>query len=165
VYVLDATPLIYLAKAESLDVLDGFEVVTTEGVYDEVVVRGKENEAPDARRIEKYEIEVREAPKNETYERLSETDRLSEVDAEVLAFADSEDAIAVMDEKRGRTVAEVEGIDVRGTAFLLLRSVKNGRKKSEEAEEILDDMIDSGWYCSTSFYSKVLDKLDELDEQ
>jgi predicted nucleic acid-binding protein len=70
-----------------------------------------------------------------------------------------------MDEKRGRTVAEVEDIDVRGTAFLLLRSVKNGQKASEEAEEILDDMIDSGWYCSTSFYSKILDKLDELEEQ
>jgi predicted nucleic acid-binding protein len=162
VYVLDATPLIYLAKADSLDVLDGFEVVTTEGVYEEVVFQGKETEAPDARRVEKYGIEVREPPENETYQRLSETDCLSEVDAEVLAFADSEDATAVMDEKRGRTVAEVEDIEVRGTVFLLLRSVKDSQRTPEEAEEILDEMVDAGWYCSTSFYSKILDKLDRL---
>jgi len=163
VYVLDATPLIYLAKAESLDVFDSFEVVTTEGVHEEVVVDGKEAEAPDARRVERYEVSVQEAPNDETYRRLSNSGKLSDVDAEVLALANSEDATAVMDEKRGRTVAKVEGINVRGTAFLLLRSVKNGEKTAEEAREILDEMVDAGWYCSTSFYAGILDKLDEMD--
>jgi len=87
------------------------------------------------------------------------------VDAEVLALAHTEDATAVMDEKIGRTVAKVEGIDVRGTAFLLLRSVKNGEKTAEEARGILDGMVDAGWYCSTSFYSDILDKLDEIGEK
>jgi predicted nucleic acid-binding protein len=161
-YVLDATPLIYLAKADALGVLDGFETVTTQAVYDEVVVRGKEAEAPDARRIERYDPEVTESPRNETYSRLSDTDRLSDADAGVLALADKKGATAVMDEKRGRTVAEVEGIDVRGTAYLLLNSVKEDATETDEAKEILDDMVDSGWYCSTSFYSDILDKLDEM---
>ena len=162
-YVLDATSLIYLAKAESLGVLDGFDVVTTEGVHGEVVVDGVKAEAPDARRVERYGVEVREAPDSEVYRRLSDSDKLSDVDAEVLALAHTEDATAVMDEKRGRTVAKVEGVDVRGTAFLLLRSVKNGEKTAEEAREILDGMVDAGWYCSTSFYSDILGKLDEID--
>jgi len=165
VYVLDATPLIYLAKTESLDVLGGFDVVTTEGVHEEVVVDGKEAEAPDARRVERYTVEVREAPDNEIYHPLSDSEKLSDVDAEVLALAHTEDATAVMDEKIGRTVAKVEGIDVRGTAFLLLRSVKNGEKTAEEARGILDGMVDAGWYCSTSFYSDILDKLDEIGEK
>jgi len=162
VYVLDSAPLIYLAKAEALDVLDGFRVVTTEGVYEEVVVIGKEKEKPDARRVEKYDLEVRDAPDDDKYRRLSDTEKLSDVDAEVLVLASSEDATAVMDEKRGRTVARVEGIEVRGTAFLLLRSVKNGEKTAEEAKTILDEMLGSGWYCSTSFYRNILDKLDEI---
>lgn len=161
-YVLDATPLIYLAKADGLGVLDGFETVTTQAVYDEVVVRGKEAEAPDARRIERYDPEVTDAPRNETYRRLSDTDRLSDADAGVLALADERDVTAVMDEKRGRTVAEVEGIDVCGTAYLLLKSVKEDATEADEAKDILDKMVDSGWYCSTSFYSDILDKLDEL---
>jgi len=161
-YVLDATPLIYLAKADALGVLEGFETVTTQAVYDEVVVRGKEAEAPDARRIERYDPEVTESPRNETYSRLSDTDRLSDANLGVLTLADERNATAVMDEKRGRTVAEVEGIDVRGTAYLLLNSVKYDATEADEAREILDDMVDSGWYCSTSFYSDILDKLDEM---
>jgi predicted nucleic acid-binding protein len=162
VYVLDATPLIYLAKTESLDVLDGFDVVTTGGVHEEVVVDGKKAEVPDARRVERYGIESKEAPNNEIYQLLSQADSLSKVDAGVLALALKHDATAVMDEKRGRTVAQAEGIDVRGTAFLLLRSVKNGDKTPDEAEVILDDMVDAGWYCSISFYAKIIDKLEEM---
>lgn len=162
-YVLDATPLIYLAKAESLDVLDAFDTVTTQGVYDEVVVRGKRADAPDARRIETHDPEVVEVPRNETYERISEDDGLSDTDAGVLALADAKDGTAVMDEKRGRTVAKVEGIDVRGTAYLLLSSVKSGENGAEEARETLDRMVDSGWYCSTSFYAKILERLEKLE--
>jgi len=161
-YVLDATPLIYLAKAESLDVLDGFDTVTTQGVYDEVVVRGKHADAPDARRVETYDPEVVEAPWNETYKRISEDGGLIDTDAGVLALADAEDGTAVMDEKRGRTVAEVEGIELRGTAYLLLSSVKSGEKGTEEARETLDRMVDAGWYCSTSFYAKILKRLEDL---
>lgn len=127
------------------------------------MAHGKEVEAPDARRVERYGIEVKEAPDNETYRRLSETDRLSDADSEVLALSEAENATAVMDEKIGRKVARVEGIDVRGTALLLLRSVKNGEKTSDEARETLDGMVDAGWYCPTSFYAKILDRLDDIE--
>lgn len=164
-HVLDATPLIYLAKAEALYVLNSFETVTSEGVYDEVVIRGKEADAPDARRVERYEPEVVEAPENTTYRRLSDAEGLSDADAEVLALAEARDATAVMDEKRGRVIAEAEGIDVRGTAYLLLSSVKRGDVGAEEARGILDRMVESGWYCSTSFYAKVVEKLEGVGEE
>ena len=127
-YVLDATPLIYLGKADALGTVDGFEVVTTGKVYDEVVRRGKEAGASDARRVKKYDLNVVKVPDNETYERLSDAPGLSDADAGVLALADEEDATAVMDEKRGRSVADAEGIEVRGTAYLLLTSGACHRK-------------------------------------
>jgi predicted nucleic acid-binding protein len=167
VYVLDATPLIYLAKADALEVLDGFEVVTTKSVYDEVVVRGKDAGAPDARRVGRYDLDVVEAPDNETYERLTDVPGLSDADASVLALADDEDGTAAMDEKRGRNVAEVENIDVRGTAYLLLVAVKKDEHElsAEDAREILDAMVDAGWYCSTSFYAKIVSRLEELGRE
>lgn len=161
-YVADATPLIYLAKAEALDVLDGLDVVTTEGVHREVVVAGKEADAPDARRVERYGVEAVPAPESALHERLAESDGLSAVDAGVLALADDRDATALVDDRRARTVAEVEGIDVRGTAYLLLSAVDRGEKDGDEARAILDEMVDAGWYCSTSFYAKIRDRLDEV---
>jgi len=162
VYVLDATPLIYLGKMDALEVLDGFDVVTTRKVYDEVVTCGKEAGAPDARRVEKYDLNIVEAPENETHERLTDAPGLSDADASVLALVDERNATAVMDEKRGRSVADAEGIGVRGTAFLLLSAVKQDELTADRAREILDGMVDAGWYCSTSFYSKIVRKLEEL---
>ncbi|MDZ7689035.1 MAG: DUF3368 domain-containing protein [Halobacteriales archaeon] len=161
-YVLDATPLIYLGKADALEVLDSFDVVTTRRVYDEVVTRGKKAGASDARRVERYDLNVVEATENETYERLTDAPGLSDADVSVLALTDERDATAVMDERRGRTVANAEGIEVRGTAFLLLSAVKQDELKDDEAREILDGMVDAGWYCSTSFYAKTVSKLEEL---
>lgn len=119
-----------------------------------MVRRGKEAGAPDARRVESYDLNVVEAPENETYERLTDAPGLSDADASVLALTDSRDATAVVDEKRGRSVADVEGIDVRGTAFLLLRAVKDDVITAEYGRETLDSMVESGWYCSTSSHAK-----------
>jgi predicted nucleic acid-binding protein len=79
---------------------------------------------------------VREATRNDIYRQLSKASDLSEVDAEVLALADAEDATAVIDERRGRTVPEVEGIDVRGTAFLLLSSVEEVGITAEKGRDL-----------------------------
>lgn len=162
-YVLDATPLIYLGKADALKLLDSFDVITTQSVYDEVVRRGKEAGASDARRVERYDLNVVEVPDNETYERLSDAPGLSDADAGVLALEDEEDATAVMDEKRGRSVADAEGIEVRGTAYLLLTAVKEGEITADEGREALDSMVESGWYCSTSFYAEIVGKLEEVE--
>jgi hypothetical protein len=46
---------------------------------------------------------------------------------------------------------------------LLLSSVKSGENGAEEARETLDRMVDAGWYCSTSFYAKILERLEKLE--
>lgn len=161
-YVADATPLIYLGKADALDILDGFDVVTTEGVYREVVEEGKRAEEPDARRVESYGIEAREPPANDLYRRLPDSAGVSDVDVEVLALADHLDATALVDDRRMRKVAEVEDVPVRGTAYLLVRSIERCDVSGDGAREVLDDMVDSGWYCSTSFYSKITKRIDDV---
>jgi predicted nucleic acid-binding protein len=98
----------------------------------------------------------------ETFERIAQNDRLTTADAVVLAVAAAEDATAVMDEQYGRDVADAEGIETRGTAFLVLRLLRDDVIEAAEARTILDDMVDAGWYCAPNLYAKLLAKIEEL---
>jgi len=68
-----------------------------------------------------------------------------------------------MDEAYGRDVASTEGIDTRGTAYLVLLLVKRGALDPEAAREVIDAMLEAGWYCAPDVYAGVLRKLDSFD--
>jgi len=71
-------------------------------------------------------------------------------------------ATAVMDDAYGRDIADVEGIETRGTAYLVLALVRDNELSEEEARETLEAMLDAGWHCSPTLYAKLLSKLEEL---
>lgn len=168
-FVLDATPLIYLAKVDRLDVLDALErrCIVPRRVSGEVVEVGKDRGYPDARRVERSidtgSLAVDEAEPDALFERLTENPNLSAADAAVLALAHQVDGTAVVDEQYGRTVASAEGIPTRGTAYLLLRAVKLGGIPADDARDVVDDLVDAGWYCSTDLYAKIQRTLDEFE--
>ena len=167
-YVFDATPLIYLATVDRLAILDELpeECRLPERVYDEVVTTGLEAGHADARRVERVVeanvLRVLSVDTAETFERLQANDSLSEADAAVLAMADAQHGIAVMDEQYGRDVAAAEGIETRGTAYLLLRSLQRGTITAADARETIDAMIDAGWYCAPDLYAKIIRRIEEL---
>ena len=169
-YVFDATPLIYLATVDRLGVVDALpgECWIPASVYEEVVTTGIEAGHADARRIEqavdadRFEVE----PVQETglHERLGRNDSLSGADIAVLALAAAHDGTAVMDEQYGRSVAETEGIETRGTAFVVLNALAEEDLTAPAARETVDEMVDAGWYCSPDLYRQILAKIDELAE-
>ncbi|MFB6150506.1 MAG: DUF3368 domain-containing protein [Haloarculaceae archaeon] len=167
-YVFDATPLIYLATVDRLAMLAELpeECVTPRRVYDEVVVDGLEAGHADARRVERVVegdvLTVRPVEATEPFQRLEANDDLSPADAAVLAKAGSRNGIAVMDEQYGRDVAAAEGIETRGTAYLVLRSLQRGVITADEARETIDAMVDAGWYCAPDLYAKLLRRIDDL---
>ena len=167
-YVFDATPLIYLAKAERLAlVLERLdECCTTDAVYEEVVTRGMEEGHPDARRIERVvedgSLNVASADETPILERLRRNENLSNADATVLTLAADRAGVAVMDERYGRTVASVEGIETRGAAYLVLRFLRDGGISASEARDTIDEMIDAGWYCAPNPYAKIVQRIEEL---
>lgn len=164
-YVLDATPLIYLAKAEQLALLGKLSdtCLVPEQVHSEVVTTGIEEGYPDARRIaraiEEEKINIKSAPETPLYERLQHNEHLTDADCAVLAMAAESNSVAVMDEQYGRDIAAAEEIQTRGTAYLVLQSVSQGNLTTSDASETIDDMIAAGWYCSPSLYSKIQEKL------
>lgn len=169
-WVFDATPLIYLAKVGRLTVVDqlGDPCLIPETVYAEVVDEGLEQGHPDARLVERRVddgafgvVTVEETPLSS---RLETNENLSAADAAVLACAGARDAIAVMDEAYGREVAATEGITTRGTAYLVLSLVSNGAVTAGEARDVIDAMMDEGWYCAPDLYARILGKLESLSE-
>jgi predicted nucleic acid-binding protein len=167
-WVFDATPLIYLAKVDRLDLVQqlGGQCVIPSLVYEEVVETGLEQGYPDARRIERCVedgvfnvVDVEETP---LWSRLAENSNLSAADGAVLACAQVNDGVAVMDEAYGRDVASTEGVTTRGTAYLVLYCVSEGVISSEEARSVIDAMVEAGWYCAPPVYAKLLQKLDSL---
>jgi predicted nucleic acid-binding protein len=169
-WVFDATPLIYLAKVDRLELVQHLEesCVIPELVYEEVVATGLEAGYPDARRIERSVdnelFDIVSVTTTPLFSRLQTNDNLSSADAAVLAYADKCDGIAVMDETYGRDVAATEGITTRGTAYLVLKPAKQGVIDPEDARSVIDAMIDDGWYCATDVYTKIVRKLESFSE-
>ncbi|QCC46913.1 DUF3368 domain-containing protein [Halobellus limi] len=169
-WVFDATPLIYLGKTDSLDLLRNLDepCVIPERVYAEVVEAGVEQGHPDARRVERAVSDgvfrVVAVEESGMLTRLRENPNLSEADAAVLACADARDGTAVMDEAYGRDVAGVENITTRGTAYLLLLLVSRDRITVETARTVVDAMVEAGWYCAPDVYAKILRKLESFEE-
>jgi predicted nucleic acid-binding protein len=168
-WVFDATPLIYLGTVDRLGLLQQLEAscVLPERVYEEVVETGIEQGHPDARRIE-YVVEegtldVVTVEHTPLFSRLQRNDSLSDADIAVLAHAEYNDGVAVMDESYGRDVAASEGITTRGTAYLVLTLTKQGAIAVADARTVIDSMIEEGWYCAPDVYGKVVQKLDSLE--
>lgn len=170
-WVFDATPLIYLATVDRLELLSRLEEprLVPERVHHEVVTRGLEEGYPDARRVERAIeegiLDLVTVEETDTFDRLRGNPNLREADAAVLVCASERRVTAVMDEAYGRDVAAVEGIETRGTAYLLLSLVKNDEVTADAARETLDAMLDAGWYCSPDVYAKLVGKLEELREE
>lgn len=167
-WVFDATPLIYLAKVDTLALVDHLDerCVIPEPVYAEVVETGIEQGYPDARRIERAVedgvFDVERVAHTAFSSRVEQNPNLSDADVAVLACARASDGVAVMDETYGRDVAASEGITTRGTAYLVLRLASQETISVDEARTTINGMIEEGWYCAPDVYAKIVRTLDSL---
>jgi predicted nucleic acid-binding protein len=166
-WVFDATPLIYLGKVDRLGIVAGLDRdrLIPERVYEEVVTEGIEGGYPDARRVERAVedglFSVREVEEGAVFERLRRNPNLSGADVAVLSLADELDGVAVMDERYGRDVADTEGIETRGTAYLVGLLVKRGELPAAEGRAIVDGMVEAGWHCSPALYARLVRTFEE----
>ena len=170
-WVFDATPLIYLAKAERLDVIETLDEprVVPKAVYREVVTTGVEQGYDDARRIERavedglVDVVAVDTDDSPVATRLARHPGLSDADAAVLACADARDAVAVMDESAGRSAAGVEDVETRGTAYVVVTAVRDGALSTADGRDAIDAMIDGGWYVAPDVYTKIVEKLESFE--
>lgn len=165
VVVTDATVLIYLAKLGDLDYLDKLftQVYVSQTVYEEVVIRGQEEQYADALPIEEAAdqfIHVQELP-DKTANRadeIQESSGLERGECTAIALAEDKGVRCLTDDHAGRQTAESLGIEVNGTIYVLLESLKRGQLSFEDYVEKLDDLTDNEFRMSASLYRRAVEE-------
>ncbi len=165
--ISNATPLIYLAKADQLSLLhEMFETIfIPDAVYSEVVIHGKNKGENDAFRIEGAVkdgwIVVKKVKKICDIE-LS----IHPGEVEVISLA-REMAIKVVlvDDTKARIAAELAGLRPKGTLWLLLNAVKGKILDFDRFLIVLEDIVKSGFYLKEEVFLKAVHQAKTLYEK
>ena len=148
IYVLDATPLIHLAKIGKLGLVSRVcDPVIVEGVYEETRLGGH----PDALIIEDLVsqgfIRVYKVKDNAFVDALLRFPGVHRGEAETLAASKLLGGLAVVDDAEARAVAAVYGVKVAsGTIFLLFKFLASGIIEVAEADDMLTQLVEHGLY-------------------
>ncbi|NIB43523.1 DUF3368 domain-containing protein [Pseudomaricurvus alkylphenolicus] len=160
IIVSDTGPLIALALVDLLRVLP--KLFSTVYVPDCVMKEATQDATrPGAKAIlaaaEEGWIVRKSVEVSETYQTLAAV--LDQGEAEALALAEHLNAIALVDERRGRKVAIKRGIAVTGTAAVLIKAKKLG--EIDLVKPFLQRMSQCGYRLSVSLLDEVLKLCDE----
>ena len=155
IVVCDASPLIFLAKLNRLDLilpLLGPEVVVLQCVATEVTESGKAGEI-ELRRLNGFLKSVRIVEFNES---AYSPGRLSASDRQTLTYAVQQRADWLLaDERLMRRIATEEGLATIGTLGLLAAAAKNGLVTTKEALADIEAAVSShGFRISVALYQR-----------
>jgi predicted nucleic acid-binding protein len=156
--VIDASPLIYLARAERLDLLQILapEIQVPLAVAKEVLLRGPGDAAARALADTSW---LRQVDPGVPPARLIAWD-LGPGETEVLAWAlGHPGSLVLMDDLAGRRCAGVLGFECTGTLGLVLRAKKTG--KVAAARPVVDRLRSAGMYLSDRVLNRALALVDE----
>jgi len=162
--VADASPLIALAIMDLFPVLKQlFERV----LVPNAVVKECLNDLS-----KPYSLAIKQALKDKIIEQKTISDiefcqLLGQVldpgEAEAISLAKELDAIALIDEKSGRKVAQREGVDCIGSLYILIKAKKNGFVVS--VAPLLKCLLDHGYYLNPALIDTVLIACNEMNDK
>lgn len=159
IIVSDTTSLIVLEKLEALDMLCRLfkRVIIPRVVLDEIAAG-----SPDiCKTFETMScFEVLDVPKTSRLKSLLLV--LDDGEANAIELAMIKQLPLIIDERKGRQVAQQLGIKVTGFAGLLIQACRSKIIEREEAISLLDQAVENGLRLSDSLQLQVRNKL--LDE-
>jgi len=165
VAVSNSGPLIHLALVGLLDlVFKLYDIILIpQSVYDEIVVKGKEEGHSDAIVLEQAitngkikVVKVEKENLNITSSKLHQ----GEINA-ILLTLQSEVEIILLDDEEARIFARKLNIKVKGSLGILIDLLKDNFLDFEEAHQYLKK-LNAIMYLSSDVYSLVEDKLNKL---
>jgi predicted nucleic acid-binding protein len=136
------------------DLLTAFygRIVIPQAVYDEVVVRGQSRDG--SREVKESSwIEVR-VPQDELAVRALATELGRGEAAAIILAQELQAARLLIDEIRGRRVAQQLGLQVQGTLGILARAKREGRILN--LRQVLDSLRARGTWIDQKLYEDVL---------
>lgn len=162
-YILDASCLIYLGKLKILDKLnnlDGKKFIPAD-VYKEVIEKGFKRGEPEADYIKEL-IEKKYFVLKEPEKIIKGDYQIDEADIKVISLALEIDAIAVIDDKKLRKIAELYNIKHHGTIYLIILLTSKKIITKNEAIDCIDKMIGLGFYLSVEKYKEIISIIEKL---
>lgn len=152
--VSNASPLIHLGRLGRLDLLRGAfgRVIIPQSVFAEVVSEGERINAPDAaavaQAIAEGWIEVR--PVRSLFPKRWRG--LHRGEREAISLAKELQCALLIDDSHGRLLAKLEGVEGRGTLYVLLSALRDGRVDLDGYLHLLDGLVRSGFRMTESLY-------------
>lgn len=160
--VLDSSALTPLAWVGHLDLIRAtFEGLhTTKNVREEVLTEGKRGTAA----LDAFfdDVTVHEPPPDA--ENVASLEGIAVADASVIRLAADRDEPLLANDNGLIEVARAHSVDCWWVTTLLLATTKDGVLTSDEATDVLYDLVDSGMNLHPKVYAQVTQKLDELGE-
>jgi predicted nucleic acid-binding protein len=169
--VSDSGPLIWLAKAGRIRLLHELfeEVLVPFEVYNEVVSEGLKAGFSDAIAVEEavkegwMKVVSPAADDEEVSSRISAGAKEIHLgEAQAIAFARSVGETLLMDESSGRALAEALGVKVRGTLYVVLRSLRRGSLSKREAKDVISGIVAKGFRLEPRLLARVLEEIDRF---
>ncbi len=152
--VSNSTVLIYLAKIGKLSLLKKLfrKVLIPREVFNEVVIRGKENLHPDA-----FVIEV---AVEEGWIEVKEIEALMELEefgidlgeSQAISLAKLFGMPVLLDQTHARIAAKALGLKPRGTIFVMLAALRKKLFTYEEYQDSLEELVKAGFRMSDDVY-------------
>lgn len=154
IVVSNASPLINLARVGYFDLLVAFyrQIVIRQAVYEEIVVRGEGREG--SREVRAADWVTVQVPQDDLAVRALAAE-LGTGEASAIVLAQELGAsLLLIDEIRGRRIAQQLGLQVRGTLGILARAKREGRLSS--LREALDLLRARGTWIDQALYEEIL---------
>lgn len=159
IVVADTTPLISLLKINHFDILETLYgmVHIPKAVYDELTANA--NFVEEVKIVENSSfLQIHTDISAERVNLLRRATGLDLGESEAIILADaSETKTLLMDESRGRSVAEQMGIPVTGVIGILAAAYKKDILNSEEVKNSVQIMKQSNRFISERLYKILLD--------
>ena len=160
ILVLDASPLITLARIGSLGLLRPLaeQIIIPDAVYAECVSRASDR--PGSIEIAQADWIIHRVVENRIQvDHLHTRVGLGEAEAIILAREIGSDAIVVLDDATARQIAIQEGCRVVGLLGLLVLAKKRGLLQA--VRPLLDAMRTSGFFVGSELYAAILRQVGE----
>lgn len=156
----NASPLIFLAKIGSLDLLKNYEVTIPKQVYEEIIEGGKAGRE-DAHKIEN--LVEKNIIKVEETEIIKEIEKLNIGIGEkaVTSLAINKKInLVLIDERKARRIAKFYKIKARGTIGVLIDACRNKKINKEEFKESVRKLVKEGYRIREEIILELLKEIE-----
>jgi len=165
--VSNSSSLIYLAKVGRLNLIKDVygRVLISEAVFHEVVTQGKALGIAEAPIVEEevgqriFKEGIRPEIDSK-YGFLDENERIGPGERQALKLCKQLNAdFFIVDDKEARRAARILKVKTLGTCGILIQARRQGLVSCEEAEEILNDLVKSGFRIDPILYRRLIKEL------